>query len=194
MTRILPSALSWEKSWRTPANTATTTTISTKRSNVLITLNLFCGQDYEQRAMSYQEKMGTDICFDWIDDMTTVLYHQPSAIPVSHLYTNSSVVVSTYFIIAGRRLPLVSNLLSTPTLRSSIFAAHIGIIILCIILSYNHRISLWQFKPFNANAVPTSHFLALPPLCHVQYTRPHLRRFGKSHTCTNCKEAKVIPT
>lgn len=121
MTRILPSALSWEKSWRTPASTATTiTTISTERSNVLITLNLFCGQDYEQRAMSYQEKMGTDICFDWIDDMTTVLYHQPSAIPVSHLYTNSSVVVSTYFIIAGRRLPLVSNLLSTTALRSSI--------------------------------------------------------------------------
>jgi hypothetical protein len=50
-------------------------------------------------------KMGTDICFDWID-VTTVTLHLLSAIPVSPLYVLGGCFLIIYRDSASRYYPL----------------------------------------------------------------------------------------
>jgi hypothetical protein len=125
-----------------------------------------------KRVMFYQEKWVRDICFDWIDDTTAVLHHQPFAIPVSLLYTNSSVVISSYFILASRRLPLLSHLLST-NLGSLSFQR---ILVLSFYVSSLQAPHLYRgnTKILKTQTLYPHPFLGRPATLPCQSTRPHL--------------------
>lgn len=184
MTRILPSALSWEKSWRTPANTAmtTTTAISIRRTrNVLFDLTLIGDYYYERSVLCFIKKNGVRIHVS-TGSMTRRLSCITTFCDTSlaSLY-EFLVVVSSYLTTASRRLPPFEtfNTFSQPELSASI-----GIIILCIILQTPHP--LVEFKLFNANLY--THLLIFSPLC-LPISTATLDELGRFLTCAKRQNA-----